>query len=309
MNSFEKYQNLRRLLDICRRDQLRAKERMMRDNFEEQAMKRRLFYRVKWPPLNQNMSWRSTRRALIRQPAFKTVYFSENRTRLYELLEIRTPEDLLRREKSIREKIDQLPPVEIARTGLRAGAEHVLNSKFFVRIYIPLSERGDFNGSEELGHSWDAHIAGSLDEYAALTSIHDPKELFVSTISKSGHFAENSHISTEERAVCGYRDEVYDFTRLSLNLLLSQTSFQTIDGLSGDWIASEPKKGQRRALLAIDVPSDTHLIRRKLGKGEGGTFGSISCPERIVDGFHLHLCNASNEPVHSFALRETDGRS
>ncbi|WP_422375701.1 hypothetical protein [Roseibium sp.] len=305
MDHFEKYQDLCRLLASCNRDQFKAREQLLRDSFEEKAMKRRFFGGVNLPPLNPNMTWNSTRKALLKKPFLRTFYLAENRSKLYELLQVETPDALLRREKSIRDKIDQLPPVEVKKTELRAGSERTPDSKIGTRVYLELPDRSDFDGPKVRGHSREAHVAVSLDEYAALTSRYNEQELYVSSISRSCHFAENSHISTEERAVQGYRDEVCDHTRLSISLLLSQKIFQTIDALSKDWFSGATETDKRTVLLTIDVPSDTHLLRRKLGKGEGVTFRAIECREKKLDGFHLHLLDGAKEATRSFAFLET----
>ena len=254
MDSFERYQDLQRLLASCRRDQFKSREQLLRDSFEERALKWRLFNRVNWPPLSANMTWKSTRKALLQKPFLKSFYFEENRAELYELLQIETPDTLLHREKSIRDKIDQLPPVEVTKTELRAGSERAPDSKVSTRVYLELSARSDFDGPKVRGHSRSAHVAKSLDEYAALTSRYNEHELYVSSISRSCHFAENSHISTEERAVQGYRDEVHDHTRLSISLLLSQKTFQTIEALSKDWLAGATESDKRTLTLGDRCP-------------------------------------------------------
>ncbi len=304
MESYEQLKYLVQRLRTCAGEQYRAQDRLMRIAFDEQAMKPRFFQKQKWPPFLNRTNWKQIRKALLRNSALKELYLTANRQKLIELLSIQVPEELSNRQLMFEGQIEALPDIISKKTVLTSSTEQNLDTETSVRIFVPLALRGnlihDCIGCESRAINYIASSFGECIKKRSNTN----SRLHFQSIRKAEYFAEPSNLSTEERAVVGYRDEIYDRTKIDLSIRLSRNTFYMIDQLSEEWLSKASEDNKKTALLSIDVPNDIHLTQRDLEDGEGKDFRPIKSSDNVITLMHLHLCNGIETPIQSFSIYE-----
>ena len=247
-------------------------------------------------------SWKQLRTALLESPSLRKAYMSENDTMLRQKYPIPIRDEFSARIAEIEAEIENLPNVGLELSELLPGQELECGKNKRLLFPVNLTVDGTLNS---LRFSTKQSPATASEHGGGATDFHSGKlqQLGWSTIVMATSAKAPSEISTNESAVVGYRDEIFDHTSTRVSLRISQPIFEEVVRCLKAFNDSTNEDGCR-ALLSADVSKNVHVSSQNLRLGTGKNFKSVVSGPLPVKLFHLHLVDSNDAPIQSVALAE-----